>query len=209
MWFKRTVREWSARVPFIAAGAGTPHGARVHQNTSLVDVFPTMLDLAGLQLESEFPHPLDGHSLAPFLRGQTAVDWPDEAFVENLGEATIAPIRSLTKGHMKFIHAYGLPDQLHDLEADPHEWTNLAEDPQHASVVQEMRARLLADWDPAEQDRLVRESQHKRAFLKDALFAGKYTPWDFQPFVDAANRYVRRSQNVQYDPYLGHYGGDR
>src|SRR5919199_307167 len=41
MWFKRTVREWSARVPLIAAGAGTPPGARVSQNVSLVDLFPT------------------------------------------------------------------------------------------------------------------------------------------------------------------------
>lgn len=46
-------------------------------------------------------------------------------------------------------------------------------------------------------------SQHQRGFLKDALFKGRYAPWDYQPRVDAANSYVRRSRNVQWDPHLG------
>ena len=211
MWFKRTVREWSARVPFIAAGAETPSGVRVAHTVSLVDVFPTMLDVAGLELEGGFSHQLDGHSLAPFLggsvQGAPAPDWPDEAFVENLGESTITPIRALIRGRFKLIYVHGKPDQLHDLEADPHEWVNLADDPAYAGVAREMRARVLEGWDPVEQDRLVRESQHRRAFLKEALFAGTYAPWDFQPFVDASRRFVRRTQNVQWDPYLGHRGG--
>jgi choline-sulfatase len=204
MWFKRTVREWAARVPLVVVGAGVATGRRVPQNVSLVDLFPTMLDLAGIEPETGFSHPLDGRSLFPFLRGETPADWPDEAFVENFGEATIAPIRSLTKGRYKFIYVHGQPDQLHDIDADPHEWRNLADDPAHAGVAREMRARALAGWDPAETDRLIRESQHRRAFLKEALFQGTYTPWDFQPFFDGARQYVRRWSNQQWDPHLGH-----
>src|SRR5205823_6951671 len=48
MWFKRTVREWAARVPLVFAGAGVATGRRVLPNVSLVDLFPTTLDLAGL-----------------------------------------------------------------------------------------------------------------------------------------------------------------
>jgi len=204
MWFKRTVREWAARVPLIVAGAGVPAGTRVPQNVSLIDLYPTMLDVAGLQPGEGFTHRLDGHSLAPFLRGQPAPEWPDVAIVENFGEATIAPIRALAKGRFKFIYVHGQPDQLYDLEADPHEWHDLASDPAYADVTRDLRARLMHDWDPDKADLLIRESQHRRAFLKDALFQGKYTTWDFQPFVDAGRQYVRRSSNQQWDPDLGH-----
>ncbi len=203
MWFKRTVREWSARVPLIVAGAGVQSGQRVGQNVSLVDVFPTVLDVAGLAPAVDFPHPLDGHSLAPFLRGEAPADWPDAAIVENLGEGTIAPIRALVQGRHKLIYVHGQPDQLHDLEADAHEWRNLADDPAHAHLMRALRARLMDGWDAASVDRAVRESQRRRAFLKEALFQGTYTPWDFQPYFDAARQYVRRSSNQQWDPHLG------
>jgi len=206
MWFKRTVREWSVRVPLIVAGGANARlvGAwRVAQTVALVDLFPTMLDVAGLTADAAFPHPLDGHSLMPFLAGEPAPDHPGEAIVENFGEATIAPIRALVRSDRKLIYAHGLPDQLHDLEADPHEWTNLAEEPASAREAREMKARLMDGWDPVAADRTIRESQHRRAFLKEALFAGKYTPWDFQPFVDGARQYVRRESNVQWDPDLG------
>jgi choline-sulfatase len=204
MWFKRTVRERSARVPLIFAGPNVAAGQRVPQTVSLVDLFPTMLDVAGLTPSTDFTHVLDGHSLAPFLAGQTPLAWPDEAIVENFGEATIAPIRSLSKGRFKFIYVHGQPDQLHDLEADPLEWTNLAANPEYAGVAREMKAHVLEGWDPAEADRLIRESQHRRGFLKEALFRGKYAPWDFQPVFDGTRQYVRRSSNQQYDPHLGH-----
>ena len=204
MWFKRTVREWSARVPLIVAGPGVASKQHVPQTVSLVDLFPTVLDVAGLAPAPEFPHPLDGHSLAPFLRGQTAITRPDEAIVENFGEATIAPIRALVRGHHKFIYAHGQPDQLHDLETDPHEWTNLADRREHASLARDLKARLLDGWDPARADREIRESQHRRGFLKESLFTGEYFPWDFQPVFDGTRRYVRRASNVQWDPNLGH-----
>jgi choline-sulfatase len=203
MWFKRTVRERSAAVPFIAAGAGVAANQRVGEVISLVDLFPTMLDVAGLDKADAFPHPLDGHSLAPFLRGEKPSDWPDEAIVENMGEGTVSAIRAVVGRRHKFIYVHGLPDQLHDLDADPLEWTNLAEDPSHAPVAAEMKSRLLAGWNPAECDREVRESQHRRGFLKEALFTGKYVPWDYQPFFDGAKQYVRRHSNRQYDPDLG------
>jgi choline-sulfatase len=208
------VRERSARVPLIASGPQVPAGHRVPHVVSLVDLFPTILDVAGIDPVPDFTHVLDGHSLAPFLLGNAPADWPNEAIVENFGEATIAPIRSLTNGRYKFIYVHGQPDQLHDLEADPLEWTNLlvsppesgsrAADVDYTEVARDMKARLLDGWDPAEADRLIRESQHRRAFLKEALFEGKFTPWDFQPFFDAGHQYVRRSSNQQWDPHLGH-----
>ncbi|HEX2513167.1 MAG TPA: choline-sulfatase [Chloroflexota bacterium] len=206
MWFKRTVREWAARVPLVAAGPGVAAGQRAGEVVSLVDLFPTVLDLAGLALQGEFPHPLDGHSLVPLLRAERPPGWPDEAIVENLGEATISPIRALVRGRHKLIYTHGQPDQLHDLRVDPLEWTNLAGPagaPADAALAASLKARLLDGWDPAQADREVRQSQHRRAFLKEALFTGRYAPWDYQPPGRGAEEYVRRGSNRQWDPDLG------
>jgi choline-sulfatase len=204
MWFKRIHREWAVRVPLIVAGPRVASGTRVAENVSLVDLYPTLLDLAGEPLPADFPHRLDGHSLVPFLRGHRPHDWPNEVIIENNGEGTIAPIRALVKDHCKFVYVHGHPDQLFDHATDPNEWRNVAGDPRYAPVAAQLRARLLDGWDPAETDRQVRASQRRRAFLKEALSQGKYTPWDYQPFFDATRQYVRRAANRQWDPHLGH-----
>jgi choline-sulfatase len=203
MWFKRTVREWSARVPLIVAGPRVRRGHRIRQTVSLVDLFPTMLDVAGLPPATSFPQPLDGHTLAPGLWGETGWTCPDEAIVENFGEGTIAPVRALIAGHHKLIYTHGRPDQLHDLEADPHEWINLADTPGHRELAADLKERLLRDWDPARVDREIRESQHRRQFLRETLYAGTYTPWDFTPPFDGARQYVRRHSRGGWDPHLG------
>ncbi|MBI3973760.1 MAG: choline-sulfatase [Chloroflexi bacterium] len=203
MWFKRIHREWSVRVPLIVAGAGVARGYRVRQNVSLVDLYPTMLDLAGLSMPEGIDHPLDGASLAPFMRGEAPHHWKNEAIVENNGEATIKPIRALVKDQYKFVYVHEKPDQLFELDRDPNEWRNLANDPDYSAIAQRLRARVLDRWDPAETERQVLASQRRRAFLKDALFQGKYTPWDFQPVFDATKQFVRRGSNSQWDPHLG------
>ncbi len=206
MWFKRIVREWSARVPLIAAGPGVAMGRRVAQNVSLVDLYPTFLELAGISLPDGIPFDLDGHSLAPFLPGRMPADWPDEVFLENNGDATIKPIRALVKGPYKYIYVHQRPDQLYDLAADPNEWRNLANDPAQAQTVERLRRRLMEGWDPALAEQRILESQCLRMFLKEALTKGRHASWDYQPFVDASRAYVRRTSNVQWDPDLGRGG---
>jgi choline-sulfatase len=203
MWFKRTHREWSVRVPLLVAGPGVAEGHRVGENVSLVDLYPTLLDLAGETAPAGFDLGLDGASLAPFLRGDRPRDWTNEVLVENNGEGTVKPVRALVADRYKFVYVHGLPDQLFDHATDPDEWRNLADDPAHADVAGRLRARVLDGWDPAEEERRVLASQHRRGFLKEALFAGTYAPWDYAPPVDAANKYVRRSQNRQWDRDLG------
>jgi choline-sulfatase len=217
MWFKRTLREWSARVPLVVSGGGVAAGRRVAITCSLVDLFPTVMDLAGLQHPTGFTHTLDGASLAPFLTGgaRTAEDagWRNEAILENNGEGTIKPIRALVWGGHKLIYVHDRgPDQFYDLDADPNEWRNLIEAPGEAAgsapsalsaLAASLKARLMDGWDPAETERRVLASQHQRAFLKEALFQGTFTSWDYQPFFDAARQWVRRTSNNQWDPHLG------
>ena len=203
MWFKRIVREWSTRVPLLVAGPGISRGQRVTENVSLVDIYPTLLDLAQVAIPNDLPHVLDGHSLASFLTGPRLDSWSNEVLIENNGEATIKPVRALVKDHYKYIYVHEHLDQLYDLANDPDEWRNVVDDPAYADVAERLRKRLLDGWDPGEVKEKVEASQRLRGFLKEALFQGKHIPWDYQPFFDATRTYVRRSQNAQWDPDLG------
>jgi choline-sulfatase len=203
MWFKRIHREWAVRVPLIAAGPGIVAGSRVQENVSLVDLYPTFLELAGVEPPPDFPHVLDGRSLVPFLRGERPVEWPDEVVIENTGEGTIAPIRVLVQHRYKFVYVHRQPDQLFDLARDPNEWHNVTALPHYQPIAAQLRAQVLAEWDPQKTEQEVLASQRLRMFLKEALYQGTYTPWDYQPRFDATRLFVRRFSNRQWDPHLG------
>lgn len=194
MWFKRSAREWSARVPLIVAAPGRyAAGLRIRENVSLVDLYPSLLAMTGLEWPSDLPRALDGHDFTPFLRGET-VAWPNEAVIENYGAGTIKPVRALVQERYKYIHVNDLPPQLYDLARDPNEWVNLAGDPAYASVETALREHTLAGWDGVALERRIVESQHTRQFVKRALKTGTNFPWDFQPLVDATKVYSRRSR---------------
>lgn len=204
MWHKRTHREWSTRVPLIVAGPSVARGQRVAENVSLVDLYPTILELANSEMpDVDFVRLLEGHSLVPFLRGEHPANWRNEVIIENNGEATIKPIRALVKDRFKFVYVHERPDQLFDLAKDPDEWHDVVDDPSYKETAAWLRAALLKHWDPVETERNVLASQRLRMFLKEALYEGEYTPWDYQPFSDASRKWVRRSSDQQWDPDLG------
>jgi choline-sulfatase len=204
MWHKRTYREWSSRVPLLFAGPDIIRNGRVAENVSLVDLYPTLIDLAGLEMpEVDFVQQLEGHSLAPFLRGERPANWPNEVVIENNGEGVIKPVRALVEDRYKFVYVHERPDQLFDLAQDPDEWHNVVDNPSYKKIAEQLRSKLLKDWDPAETERNVLASQRLRIFLKDALYEGEYTPWDYQPDYDTTQMWVRRMQSLQWDPNLG------
>ncbi len=196
MWLKRSLHEWSARVPLVFAGPGIAAGGRVAANATLVDLFPTLLALADTPPPAgygAFAPPLDGRDLSPWLRGETPADWDDTVRIEYNGDGTCAPIRAVVRGRHKFVGTGGEADQLYDLDTDPHEWRNLADDPAHVGTATDLRARLYADWNPAAMEGEALASQRRRLFLNEALYRGTYAPWDHQPFTDATRTYARRS----------------
>jgi choline-sulfatase len=201
MWFKRSAREWSARVPFILAGPGVSPGRAVPDNVSLVDLYPTLLSLLGLEWPEDLPNELDGRDLASLLGSDVGGVQADGAIVENYGAGTMKPVRALAahgdgpngRRRYKYIHVHGLPPQLYDLDADPDEWHDLSGDPAHAPVAAALRERLLAGWDGADVERRVVASQHRRDFVKRALNAGQWTSWDYRPEFEVAKGRPARS----------------
>lgn len=133
---------------------GTAHGRRVTSFTEAVDIFPTLLDAIGVEPNH---HP-DGRSLLPFLEAAEPQGWRDAVhwefdFRDVSGQAAEAHfgLRStqlslavLRTRKWKYVHFAALPPLLFDLENDPANLTNLAQDPAHAAVRIEMAERLLS-----------------------------------------------------------------
>src|SRR3546814_20469126 len=70
MWYKMTFYEWSARIPLIIHAPRLFGPRRVHRNVSLVDLLPTLLDLATDDHMPELIDPIDGNSLVPLIHGE-------------------------------------------------------------------------------------------------------------------------------------------
>ncbi len=180
LWYKMNFFEPSARVPMILHAPGRIDPGTVSTATSLLDIAPTLLDLAGV----EIPKSLDGGSLLSLGR-----DDPERTVLgEYLGEGAIAPILMIRRGHEKFVWSAPDPPQLYDLATDPHELDNLATSHRRAG---DYESEIHDTWDVAAIDNAVRTNQQARACVDRALRQGRYTAWDFQPTTDASSQYMR------------------
>jgi choline-sulfatase len=192
LWYKMNFFEPACRIPLIVHAPGRFAAHRVAGSASLVDILPTLCELAGHE-PAEYATPLDGSSLASQLAGAVG---RDEVIGEYLAEGAIAPLVMIKRGRYKFVHSPVDPDQLYDLAEDPDEVRNLAPMPQHAARVQEFLGEVSRRWDmPALQAEVI-ASQRRRHLVDAALRNGRYTPWDFQPFRDASRQYVRNDQDL-------------
>lgn len=97
---------------------------------SLADFGPTFLEAAGVQSEVDFT----GVSLMPFVEGKQPDAWRDAVFTQCNGVEFYYTQRSvMTKQHKYVFNGFDF-DELYDLEKDPHEMKNLAEDPTYEEV---------------------------------------------------------------------------
>ena len=196
LWYKMTFFEWAARVPLIIAAPRRFAPRRVARNVSLIDLFPTLVDLAGGGPEPA--EPLAGHSLLPLLEGARA-PWPDTVHGEYLGEGAAGPLVMIRRGSYKYVTGTDSPPQLFDLEADPRELDDLAARRDQAQRARDFAAEVAARWDFAEMTRRVIASQRRRRLVFDALMRGRHQPWDFRPFTDASRLYARNKSDILGD----------
>jgi choline-sulfatase len=195
LWYKMSFFEPSARVPLIVSAPGRVDPGRRAEAVSLLDLAPTLLELAAPDRVEELAASMDGSSLVPMLAGAD-VGRPAAVVGEYLAEGVTSPAVMIRRGGHKFISCEGDPDQLYDLDNDPRELVNLAERSTHAELRSRFRAEVAARWNASELERRVLESQRERRLVAEALGAGRATPWDFQPHVDASAQYVRSGADV-------------
>uniref|UniRef100_A0A6Q2X6E0 Arylsulfatase K n=1 Tax=Esox lucius TaxID=8010 RepID=A0A6Q2X6E0_ESOLU len=127
-FYKMSMFEGSSHVPLLVMGPGVRSGLQLSRPVSSVDVYPTVLETAGIAV----PGGLSGHSLLPLLsRSAARPGWshPGWAMSEYHGCNANASIYMLREGRWKYItYADGLsvPPQLFDLKTDKDELHNVA-----------------------------------------------------------------------------------
>jgi choline-sulfatase len=97
----------------------------------------------------------------------------------------------IRRGAWKFIYAQDDICLLFNLQADPHEQTNLADVAVHRDTLQAVLAETAQRWNLPALYQQVLASQRRRRLVYSALTQGKLTSWDHQPWVDASQQYMR------------------
>jgi hypothetical protein len=194
MWFKMCMYEWAVRVPLFVRWPGRFAPARVAKNVSLVDLLPTMMDLArpSTGAAPAAVDPLDGRSLVPLLRTGRDDDWSDCVISDFTAGGVGRPLRMVRRGQWKLIRIAGHPPMLFDLASDPDELHDRSADPAASEVLASMMAIAPDGYDADAIDRRVRESQRRRLLVRDVDAAqGTPSPWSWQARPGDDTRYVR------------------
>ncbi len=120
------------RVPKGAPGLpqGTTPGSVCHQPVDLLSLYTTLTELCGLPPKEE----VEGPSLRPLLADPEA-DWPHPAITHVNQPGSV----SLSLRDWRFIRYAGGGEELYHIAEDPHEWTNLAESPDHTEILTRFR----------------------------------------------------------------------
>jgi iduronate 2-sulfatase len=146
-WQKMSLMEESVRAPLIIRAPGAlGNGRSTRALVELVDLFPTLAELCGL----EPPPGLEGVSLRPILEDPSA-SVKDAAFSQIEYENRIHG-RTVRTDRYRYIEwrGDGAGEELYDHRSDPREFTNLAAHPEHVAVVQRLRGMLAPAWAAAE-----------------------------------------------------------
>jgi arylsulfatase A-like enzyme len=158
----------SFRIPMIVRdprrAADGSRGRVVEHFTETIDTMPTILDWLGLPI----PRQCDGSSLLPFCYGDTPADWrtevhyefdfrdifyshPETALGLSMDTSSLAVVQDRD---FKYVHFAALPPLLFDLEKDPGQFVNRADDPAYAGVVRDYAQKMLT-WRLTHADRTL------------------------------------------------------
>ena len=147
MWWKSAMYEQSAGVPLVVSWPKRwPGGQRRAGATGHVDLVQTLADLAG----GHAPADWNGSSLLPWLDDANHA-WKDFVASEYYAHFIASGYVMVRSGNWKYTYhtppdaAHPAVRELYDLEADPHEFRNVATDPGHAGRIADLHARLVRE----------------------------------------------------------------
>lgn len=150
LWYKRKAFERSARMPLIIAAPGMSQNAQTSKPVELLDLYPTLADLCGL----EAPANLEGQSLRPLLSDPDNANWNKPAVTQvwHNKKAWGYSIRTERFRYTEWLEGRA-GRELYDHASDPDEITNLADAAQHQATIARL-SKLLKTF--------VRLKPHKR-----------------------------------------------
>ncbi len=151
-WGKSNLYNECTQVPLVMAGPGVSAGQICNTPVNLIDLAPTFLSAFGLS--------------DPTLRGRSLFDIAHEPFDPNRAafseyHAFGSPSGAfmLRKGRWKYHEYIGFEPELFDLDSDPDEAANLANDPSYSAYVAELRSDLRRIVNPEAADRQAKSDQ--------------------------------------------------
>ena len=142
-WAKRSLWNDSTRVPLIVSAPNFRPGVSPRP-TGLIDIYPTLLELAGLPPKQE----LEGLSLIPLMKN------PDAEWNRNILTTYTPNNHSLRSTNWHYIRYGDGSEELYDHRNDPHEWNNVAGELKNAQLLSNFREQLpksnaipiIGDW---------------------------------------------------------------
>ncbi len=162
-WRKFALWEEAARTVFIWSAPGvTKPGGVCERPVDFMSIYPTLCDLAGVPTLAH----VEGVSIRPLLESPKA-SW-DRAAVTTFHKDNHS-IRNETWRYIRYADG---SEELYNHDKDPYEWTNLAQDPQYASVKADL-ARFAPQVNAAERPRTLGEGEKEKAGVARSPKAGK------------------------------------
>lgn len=158
LWGKSNMYEESAAIPMIIAGADVPEANVCDTPVSLVDVYQTLVEGSGLELNDVETGDMPGHSLIDLANGEQ----PKRTVLsEYHAVGSTTGIFMIKDGDYKYVHYVGMQPQLFNLATDPHETIDLANDPASAKVLERCETRLREVVNPEKADEQARADQEE------------------------------------------------
>ena len=154
-WRKQSLWEESTQVPLVFSVPGQKKRGQVSNRVvSLLDIYPTLVDLCGLPEADK----LEGQSLVPLLRN------PKKKWDKPVLSTWYYGNHAVRSEHWRYIRYRDGGEELYDHRNDSGEFTNLAQNPEYASIIAEHRKSLpktevlpagTSEWKPDKLDRRI------------------------------------------------------
>ncbi len=129
---KNTLWDRGTKVPLIFAGPGITSGQRCNQPAELLDIYPTLIELAGLTKRDD----LEGLSLTPQLKDAATQRERPAVTSHNQGNHAVRSEK------WRYITYADGSEELYDMVNDPNEWTNISAKSENAAIIAEHRKWL-------------------------------------------------------------------
>ena len=161
-WCKQTNYDIDLQVPLMIRVPGQANaGSKTNAIVELVDLYPTVCDAADLPI----PEIMEGTSMMPLL-ADPKQKWKTGAFSQFHRAPKITPDKGRYMGssleaeryhyiewrtwdHIKEVEGELKAVELYDLQSDPQENVNIADDPANQTVIKELAQQLKAGWKAA------------------------------------------------------------
>ncbi len=139
-WGKGTLYDESDATTLLISAPGARSGSACPRVVEFIDLYPTLVDLAGLPARNE----LEGHSLRPLIESPNA-PWNHPAFTMTARDGQPLGLAVSTARYRLLVPGNNRPSELYDYHNDPQEFVNLIDDPAHTSARKELQT-LAEDY---------------------------------------------------------------